>query len=467
MGIRIQPREIVIPSDDPFKNDLLSRRDPAEVLTHIVGSIEGPCVLALDAAWGAGKTTFLKLWAQHLRNLEFPVVEFNAWETDHSADPFTALSSELMKGLEGYKEGCPGEAIRKAAVKFLQHAVPGIVRLTTLGVLDLKPLMEREVGRILASYAEDRLACYNAAQDSINDFKNALADMVENLSRPDGDRPLIVMIDELDRCRPIYAVELLEVAKHLFSVHGVIFVLAINRSELAHSIRSLYGDGFNAEGYLRRFFDVDFQLPAPDRKAFIRARLDSMQIKEEEYTGRQLLISFFDASDVSLREIAQAVHRLGLVFASLGANQKFFTAATVVVILRTLDPNLYHRFIRGGASDLEAAESIYKRVEKQNLQLDERVIFDSFIILGALEKAVENHLESSLDTPLKKKYLNIKDRIKNDTGRSEDPSRIPEFQEACRVIKAVEKFQQECDLDISSVGFTYSVQLIELLSKGH
>ena len=100
MAIRLQPLEIDIPADDPFKNDLLSRKDSAEVLTHLVGSIEGPCVLAVDAAWGAGKTTFLKLWAQHLSNQEFRVVQFNAWETDHSGEPFVALSSELMKELE-------------------------------------------------------------------------------------------------------------------------------------------------------------------------------------------------------------------------------------------------------------------------------------------------------------------------------------------------------------------------------
>ena len=54
MGIRIQPSEIDVPEDDPFKNDLLSRQEPTEVLTHLVGALEGPCVLAVDAAWGAG-----------------------------------------------------------------------------------------------------------------------------------------------------------------------------------------------------------------------------------------------------------------------------------------------------------------------------------------------------------------------------------------------------------------------------
>ena len=85
MSIPIKPRDIEVPKDDPFKYDLLGRREPAEVLTRLVVNLdEGPCVLAIDAAWGAGKTTFFRMWTQHLRNKEFPVVEVNAWETDFS-----------------------------------------------------------------------------------------------------------------------------------------------------------------------------------------------------------------------------------------------------------------------------------------------------------------------------------------------------------------------------------------------
>ena len=104
MGIRVRPVEIEIPSDDPFKNDLLNRKEPAEILTQLIDAIEGPCVLAIDAAWRAGKTTFLKMWSQHLRNEQFPTVEFDAWETDHAADPFVAIVTELTEGLRGFKD---------------------------------------------------------------------------------------------------------------------------------------------------------------------------------------------------------------------------------------------------------------------------------------------------------------------------------------------------------------------------
>ena len=92
--------------------------------------------------------------------------------------------------------------------------------------------------------------------------------------------PLIVMIDELDRCRPSYAVELLKVAKHLFDVDKAVFVLAVNRDELTHSINALYGNDFDATGYLRRFVDIDFQLPNPDRRAFIDTMIKSVNLKQ-------------------------------------------------------------------------------------------------------------------------------------------------------------------------------------------
>ena len=479
MGIRLQPLEIDIPAEEPFRNDLLSRKEPAEVLTHLVGSIEGPCVFAVDAEWGAGKTTFLKLWAQHLRNNEFPVVEFNAWETDHSGDPFIALSSELMEGLRRHldKTDRRMKEVKTAVMEVLRCTVPGVVRLATAGILDLGTLAEKEVGTILASHASDRLARYGAAQKSINKFKNVLQDAANSLSRSTGDKPLILMIDELDRCRPTYAVQLLEVAKHLFSVHRVVFVLAINRSELAHSIRTLYGQGFNAEGYLRRFFDADFRLPAPERKAFIVALLRSMQIdvhlqrtqdqeaRSDAHTAQKLLTDFFGSSEISLREIAQAIHRFGLVFASLRADQRwFFIMMTVVLILRTLDSNLYHRCVRGEASDLEVVEKVFRYAGGQDLQrTHEGRIFESTLIAGFIEQKGQDYYFGAARpySPLLEKYRNIIKAHDEKDGRQDDP----EYVHAYDVSAAVEALLKK-QLMGSPVGFSYSVQRLELMSRG-
>ena len=397
MGIRIQPREIEVPEYDPFRNDLLDRNEPVEVLTHLVGSLEGPCVLAVDAAWGNGKTTFLNIWAQYLRNQGFPIVKFNAWETDFSGDPFVALSKELMEGLKEYTNESMAQKIEDGAKEVLQWTVPTLLRFGAAII----PLTGSEIGQVLGSYAKERLVAYRQAKESVPEFRHALHDMAVAVSKSKGGRPLIVMIDELDRCRPSYAVELLEVAKHLFAVDHIVFVLAVNRSELAHSIKALYGDGFDAQGYLRRFFDVDFVLPAPDRKTFINKMLASIQIDDyfkrtkdqatyyDARSVRTLLQGFFQAPDLSLRRIAQAIHRLGLVLASLRSDQQSFALAAVVcLILRTIDPDLYHRFVRREVSDLEVVDKVFARLETRTLQRESAgYLFEAVLIMAAPDGA--------------------------------------------------------------------------------
>ena len=462
MGIRIQPREIDVPEDDPFKYDLLNRKEPAEVLTHLVSSIEGPCVLAVDAAWGAGKTTFLRIWSQHLRNQGFPVVEFNAWETDHSGDPFVALSSELTEGLREYKDEPLAPKIaktKKMATELLRRSVPGVIRVATAGILDVSPLMEKEIGQALASYAKVRLAEYQEAQKSVNTFRSVLQDMAGTLSEARGNRPLIVVIDELDRCRPSYAVELLEVAKHLFMVDHIVFVLAVNRSELGHSIKALYGRGFDAEGYLRRFFDVDFRLPEPKRDAFIAAMLDAIQINDyfnrtrNQYNYadeiRRILQHFFSAPDLSLRQIAQVIHRLGLVFASLRSDQQSLVPATILaLIVRTIDSDLYHRFVRGEVPDTEVFDTVFARPSAKTRQKEYWDHYFASILVQAREE-----ITNLSPSELRQQYQDTVDAEESDIAlRDIDRNHAKEV---------LQLFEEK---RVRTIGFMNAVRRLELLS---
>ena len=275
--IRIKPQEIEIPQDDPFKNDLLDRKHHVEIFTQLIGSFKDPCVLALNASWGTGKTTFIRMWAQHLRNENFPVVEFNSWETDFAGNPFVALCTELTDGLSEYKDkneplASNIEALKEGAKKIYPSLITSLVQLSPVGGI---PMVKEAIQALLS---ENNLDEYRETKKSIKEFKNKLKDTAKELSKANKDRPLVIFIDELDRCRPSYAVELLEIAKHLFTADNIVFVLALNRTELAHSIKSLYGNDFDAGGYLRRFFDVDIQLPGPERSAFIQAMLGSIKI---------------------------------------------------------------------------------------------------------------------------------------------------------------------------------------------
>ena len=483
MKIRIQPREIEVPTDDPFRNDLLGRKDLVEILTRLVVSIEGPCVLAIDAGWGNGKTTFLRIWAQHLRDLKFPVVEFNAWETDFSEEPFVALSTELTESLKAYSSGTVAEKLSdttKAAKELLRRAVPGIVRLATAGVVDVNSLMGSEVRDLLGSYAEERLAAYREERNSVKEFKQTLGDMAAALAESQEGRPVVLLIDELDRCRPTYAVELLEVAKHLFSVDHVVFVLAVNRLELAHSIEALYGNRFDAQGYLRRFFDVDFRLPEVDRVRFIDTILDGRNLDKhfgrafprnavlanaseairDGVLARDILRAFFSTPDLSLRRIVQAIHHLGLVFATATQGQwRFPIAAVVALILRTIDRETYSRFCRGEITDMEVVDAVFGRTEARPIQGQrEGKAFEAIVIRAAYELSGSVEWKPSL-SPLWQRYEMLS-YAPDPTGERSDT----EKERAKEVIDWVKYFASI--IPGRNLGFRYSVERLELMANG-
>ena len=212
--VRMQPKEICVPAEDPFRNDLLDRREPVTILTNIVRSIEGPCVLAIDAPWGAGKSTFIKIWTKFLHNEGFPVVNFSAWETDFSADPFIALSEEISQELEQYKAKSDKlssaiENLGKATMEVVIRAIPGLIKAGTAGILDVNPIVEEfrnaAIDRLeenskegISSYrnmllgpfksrseeesSKERVSSYREARKSVRDYRDALQDMANSLA---------------------------------------------------------------------------------------------------------------------------------------------------------------------------------------------------------------------------------------------------------------------------------------------
>ena len=195
-------------------------------------------------------------------------------------------------------------------------------------------------------------------------------------------------------------------AKHFFTVDHIVFVLTVDRSQLAHSIKVLYGNEFDAVGYLRRFFDVDFRLSEPDREAFINAILASVGVSEyiermegPARSGAELAIfwlrSIFSKSDLSLRRVAQAIHRLGLALASVVRPEPAFVHTVVVLlIMRTLDPDLYYRYIRGEATDEDAVNAFFSSPSISELLLTgERVAIEALII-GAKKEAIQEEMDA-------------------------------------------------------------------------
>ena len=140
----------------------------------------------------------------------------------------------------------------------------------------------------------DRIKDYEEEKSSIEDFKQSLSEYVADC----GAGPLVFIIDELDRCNPNYAVKLLETVKHIFDVPNIVFVLSICRKELENSIRGFYGsDRIDATNYLRRFIDIQFDIPHPKSDKFCQMLIQYYGFNDyflEEPGGQNSLNEFYD-----------------------------------------------------------------------------------------------------------------------------------------------------------------------------
>jgi len=127
--------------------------------------------------------------------------------------------------------------------------------------------------------------------------------------------PVFVLIDELDRCRPPYAIAMLERIKHLFEIPDVVFVVATDSEQLVHSIRAVYGQDFSGSRYLTRFFDLSYTFPAPKTLGLVRSFLNEMpraNLLRSPFNiePAELAADFFDTCNVDPRSILRALERI-------------------------------------------------------------------------------------------------------------------------------------------------------------
>lgn len=351
----VEPRVNLV---TPWTDDKLDRQKIAERLTTVIEDQEAPFVLSLDGRWGTGKTFLLRRWRQELQNKGYQAIYFNAWEDDFCDDPLLAIIGQLT---EHFPEG----KLKAMAARIGEVALP-ILTGRVLGV----SLKKEDLSR------KDLLADYRTQLRTKREIRDRLTDLAA-LVRKESKQPLVFIIDELDRCRPTFAIELLERVKHIFDVPNIVFVFGINRDELVKSLKSLYGD-IEAGVYLRRFFDMEFVLPEADPETFCHHLLESYNLwphfqlsrgpiafgsRSDEYgaiVGQ--LHQFFGQLGLSLRDMDYCLRVLALATRGLAPGRTLFPYALVVLIsTKVVNVELYRRFMSGEAAGAEIIDYIYKQ----------------------------------------------------------------------------------------------------------
>ncbi len=345
--------------------DIFGRDDFGAKITNLVKSSNEPLVLLLDEPWGMGKTVFAKRLDKAVENddEELNSIYFDAFKRDYESDPFIGLVSEIYERVvpddkkEGFIKNAKGVANIMGRV-----ALKASVRLATAGIVNSRDLseaveeaadyvgdsVESEFDRII----DERLKSSKDDENVFEGFEKTLKDMAQ-------EKPLLVIVDELDRCKPTYALSFLETIKHFFEVHNVHFLLITNLDALAATVEHQYGK-INGQTYLQKFYSFRLNFPlSSDYESRERARrfighcLGSLDVNNED---RALLDGLHDfvfkrylSGEYTLRQCEKLCSQIKLaVLFSSNRYVRLHQIAAVLVDLKLFDHALYASARSGG-----------------------------------------------------------------------------------------------------------------------
>ena len=351
--------------------------------------VPGSLVVGLEAPFGSGKTAFLAMWSKRLRQRlddspdgPMPVL-LNAWEDDFVGDPLLSIVLSLVSELEQLK-GLPARdlsGLKNAAKKVVWFGV-GLANnfvssSTGIDPLAAGKLAEEKSAKPEAS-GEKLFELYRARKESLTTLKQELKSLLGDEDKVKA----IICIDELDRCRPDYAIEYLETIKHVFDIPGIVFVLAIDKEQVSNSAKALFGSDLNANEYLRKFIARSFHLPKPDENG-IRAMVQSFyerfmvveNVRDSEFREGYLLDRATElcvAFDFTLRQIEDFFRLLGHVFSSEEPTGRMYSSwlqgYLFLCSLKTRDSKFYRDFCNGNVGIPDLIHVLKQRMHEGNVE---------------------------------------------------------------------------------------------------
>jgi hypothetical protein len=387
---------------ETFTEDKLERAKYAKFLTKYLKSTSyydatdtySNYVLNLNSEWGAGKSYFLRRWANDLE-VKHPVVYIDAWKQDYSEDPLMTVISSMISQLKDQAPKSVG-AFKppKKLIGLLKAAAPAIARGITKRYLGIDPVkimesdneMDQEdpivdekgksidMGLAASKIVGHLISEHDAKSKAIESLKVTVGQWVKSVISNGKNGPAFIFIDELDRCRPSYAVEMLETIKHIFNIPGVIFVVATDTEQLQHAVKAIYGEGFDARTYLARFFDSRFSLKSPNFDSLLEVHCQKEKLSKDHFDvlnilawpeneGYQLtmdnITSVLGSFDLSTRAAIQITDKIIAITSNLDKSAKLdVLMLTTLLCIREKDEGLYEGIINSNFEKSDGDKSI-------------------------------------------------------------------------------------------------------------
>jgi nucleoside-triphosphatase THEP1 len=323
----LKSKEIEFKDIAGFTNDLdIFRRKPiGESLANLLESTEENLIIGVDGQWGEGKSTFARMLSAHLNNeRKIPTIYFDAFENDHQRDPFLAIATEVVDLINSQSPELNSE-FRISAIRASKAIARGALRIgiktLTAGILDDSVLDEfgtaddtsGEISQGIDHLLAEKLDQTKTDKIALESFK---ATLEKHITAIGNEKPVVFIIDELDRCRPDFSLELIEQIKHLFTVKNLKFLLITNKNQIHASIQKRYGTGIEPHIYLQKFIDLWISLPRIETQhsshtsIYINHLINKITTPEEKIKNRftlDILKEIFASNKTSYRGIQKTL----------------------------------------------------------------------------------------------------------------------------------------------------------------
>lgn len=291
--------------EDALTQDPLHRKREIEDFLKMLIAVEPPYTFVIDAPWGSGKSFFVKQVARALQmtnpalsqdsakpsttfgNIDeelhkkpYLPIYFNAWEDDHFDNPILPILASIAS-TTGEKSVKGGEDFRKGII----GAIEAAASLVGYGG-DINGVIENFSGTdFLEQYKNER------------ELRGKIDELIKSNLPKIADRA-VIFIDELDRCRPEFAIKVLEQTKTLFQQENIVVVYSTDITQLAHSLQGIYGPRFDGRKYLERFYDKRLELnPIKPADCLLYKGINTM----DGYTFMDITIDLLGYKQASLR----------------------------------------------------------------------------------------------------------------------------------------------------------------------
>ncbi len=368
--------KIDVPNKDPFQNDQLERKPVVEFLTELIGRLDGPDVMALYSTFGMGKSTLVRILIECLKKEGHRCIYFDACKVEYATDPLVALVASIDRFTLNLsdlnqKSTYPKhiQKVKELTTALVRTSTVNAINALTSGVIDLEvDLLTAKLSKSMEDANGDVVAKFDQESELFEKFRNELTEAMRLLPNDDTaqqsknitEPSLIIFVDELDRSRPTFAVQLLERIKYLFDVPGIVFVLALDKKQIKASIKTVYGARINAAESLRRFFNLEYRIPGFYSDRYISSLITQFgldpRFKERSNPRTQYdrnrfvhFLSFLAVdNELSFRDIEICIKRMRIVMDQTPSNRYLDPVLLAfLIVLHSNYSELYNRIING------------------------------------------------------------------------------------------------------------------------